>query len=421
MHLGFHKPSDGKLPRKVAFILCVGSRALQERAEEYCCKIGCMVAIKQAILLKKAIPNVESWIFYQDVRADGKGYEEFYARAREQGVKFVRGLAANVLPSNESLVVKAEDTITGTPLEEKFDMVVLSMGIKPKSDIEEISRIFGLHTGPDGFFMEKHYKLNPVDSAKEGVFVCGCALGPKDIRESVEEGMAAASRAATFIGLGELATSPEVPIIDRAKCNLCGECVTICPTAAITIADSTITVTPVACINCGACVPICPNEAIDQNNFTEKQLIAQVRGVSTGKSEKPKIITFVERRTAYSSLDLAGTRRLSYVASVRPIPVPSCMRISMKHLKNAFAYGADGVVFVEGDDSHFAGEKLLRHVNKLKQELREFGVSPLRLQSMTTTIPQYEKTAKLFETVNSRISRLGKISNEERSDLKEKI
>ena len=421
MHLGFKKPSDGRLPKKVAFVLCVGSRALQERAKEYCCKIGCMVAIKQAILLKKAVPNVEPWIFYQDIRADGKGYEEFYARAREQGVKFVRGLAARVLPTNDGLVVKAEDTIAGMPVEEKFDMVVLSMGITPRPDTEELAKIFGLHTGPDGFFMERHYKLNPVDSAKEGIFVSGCALGPKDIRESVEEGMAAASRAATFIGQGELEVSPEVPVIDRGKCDLCGKCVEICPTKAITIKDSSISVTPIACINCGACVPACPKDAIDQNNFREKQLIAQVQGVSMGELKEPKIIAFIERKTAYSSLDLAGTRRLSYIANIRPITVPSCMRIGIKHLLNAFAYGADGVVFVEGDDSPFAGEKLLKHVTELKKELQKYEISPLRLQSMTTTIPQYDKAVKLFATVNARISRLGKIKAEEREKLKEKL
>jgi heterodisulfide reductase subunit A len=421
MHLGFHKPSDGKIPRKVAFILCVGSRALQERAKEYCCKIGCMVAIKQAILLRKAVPNVEPWIFYQDVRADGKGYEEFYARAREQGVRFVRGLAAKVLPANDGLIVRAEDTIAGTPVEERFDMVVLSMGITPRPDTEEISKIFGLHTGPDGFFMERHYKLNPVDSTKEGIFVCGCALGPKDIRESVEEGMAAASRVTTFTGLGELATSPEVPIIDRMKCDLCGHCVAICPTDALIIRNSKLTFSPIACINCGACVPVCPKGAIDQNNFTEKQLIAQIRGITAEKTEKPKIIAFIERKTAYSSLDLAGTRRLSYTANIRPIAVPSCMRIGIKHLISAFINGADGIVFVEGDDSPFNGEKIRNHIRNLKKELQEYGISPLRLQSMTTTIPQYDKTVKLFETINTRVARLGKISEEERKTIKEKL
>jgi heterodisulfide reductase subunit A len=421
MHLGFHKQSDGQLPKRVAFILCVGSRALQERAKEYCCKIGCMIAIKQAIMLKKAVPNVEPWIFYQDIRADGKGYEEFYARAREQGVTFVRGLAAKVLPTGDGLIVKAEDTIAGTPVEEKFDVVVLSMGITPRSDTEEMAKIFGLNTGPDGFFMERHYKLNPVDSPKEGIFVCGCALGPKDVRESVEEGMAAASRVTTFIGLGELATSPEIPIIDRMKCDLCGNCVTICPTDALIIRNSKLILSPISCINCGACVPVCPKVAIDQNNFTEKQLIAQIRGITAEKTEKPKIIAFVERKTAYSSLDLAGTRRLSYTANIRPIAVPSCMRIGIKHLINAFINGVDAILFVEGDDSPFNGQKIRNHIINLKKELQEYGISPLRLQSMTTTIPQYDKTVKLFETINTRVARLGKISEEERKTIKEKL
>jgi len=421
MHMGFRKPSDGKTPRKVAFILCVGSRALQERAEEHCCKIGCMVAIKQALMLKRAVPGAEPWVFYQDIRADGKGYEEFYARAREQGVRFVRGLAAKVIPTNNELIVKAEDTIVGAPVEEKFDLVVLSLAITPRPDTERLSEMLGLHTGPDNFFLERHYKLNPVDSTKEGIFVCGCALGPKDVRESVEEAMAAASRAATFVGKGELTTSPEIPRIDPEKCDLCGECVSICPTKALAITESTVRVTPVSCINCGACVTACPKDAIDLTNFTEKQFLEQIRGVSEGKIEEPKIVAFVDRKTAYASLDLAGTRRLSYVSNIRPIAVPSCMRVGVKHLLTAFAYGADGVVLVEGDDSPFAGEKLRRHLTKLKKELRLHNINPLRLQSTITTIPQYDKTVDFFQMISNRISRLGKIPDEKRSKIREKL
>jgi len=421
MHMGFHRPSDGKPPKKVAFILCVGSRGLTERAKESCCKIGCMIAIKQAIMLKRAVPNVEAWIFYQDVRAVGRGYEEFYATAREQGIIFVRGLAAKVLPTNKGLVVKAEDTITGTPIEETFNMVVLSTAITPRPEVEKTAKILGLHTGPDGFFLEKHYKLNPVDSARTGTYLCGCALGPKDIRESVEEAMATASRAATFIGKGEFATSPEIPKIDQMKCDFCEECILVCPTNALSITNREIKVAPVLCINCGACVTACPKEAIDLTNFTDIQMIEQIRGISSGEIKEPKIIAFIERKTAYASLDLAGNRRLNYTSSVRPLSVSSCMRIGIKHLLNAFAYGADGIVFLEGDDSPFAGEKLRQHVVKLKKELQLYGIEALRLQSMITTIPQYDKTVNLFETINTRISRLGKISNEKRSKIKERI
>jgi coenzyme F420-reducing hydrogenase delta subunit/Pyruvate/2-oxoacid:ferredoxin oxidoreductase delta subunit len=230
--------------------------------------------------------------------------------------------------------------------------------------------------------------------------------------------MATASRAATFLGKGELESSPETPKIDLEKCDLCNKCVSICPTSAIRISDSQITFTPVSCISCGACVTVCPKDAIDLANFTDKQLIEQIRGVSEGELEEPKIIAFIERKTAYASLDLTGTRRLTYTSNVRPISVPSCIRIGIKHLLNAFAYGADGVVFVEGDDSPFAGEKLRQHLTKLKGELTRYNVNPLRLQSTTTTIPQYDKVVGFFQTISSRVSRLGKIPPEERNKIK---
>jgi heterodisulfide reductase subunit A len=417
----FRRPSDGKVPKKVAFILCVGSRALTERAKEHCSKICCMVAIKEAIILQKAVAGADPWIFYQDIRADGKGYEEFYARAREQGVRFVRGLAAQVVPTVNGLVVKAEDTIAGTPIEETFDLVVLSTAIVPRADSEELAKIFGLHTGPDGFLLEKHYKLNPVDSPRAGIYMSGCAVAPKDVRETVVEAMATASKAATLIGQGVLETSPEIPEIDSEKCTLCGDCILICPTKALSLFDSRIKVSAISCINCGACVTSCPTEAIDLKNFTDQQLIKQIRGISQGEMQKPKIIVFIERKTAYSALDLVGNKREIYKPNVRAVLIPSCIRISTKHVLTAFAYGADGVLFIEGDDSPFAGAKLREHVIKLKKELRTYSVNTMRLQSMVTTIPQYYKILDLFDTFNKRLTKFGKIPIEKRKKIREKI
>ncbi|MEM3640302.1 MAG: FAD-dependent oxidoreductase [Candidatus Bathyarchaeia archaeon] len=418
MRLGFRRPSDGKTPKKLAFILCAGSRALREGSKEYCCKIGCMVAIKQSIILMKAVPGADPWIFYQDLRAAGRGYEEFLSRAKDQGVKFIRGLPSRVIPTNNGLIVKAFDTISGVQIEETFDIVVLSAAIIPSSGTDFLSKLFGISTGTDGFLLEKHYKLDPVDSMRKAIFICGCALGPKDIRESVEGAMAAASRTATFIGKGELEHPPEVPMINHEKCNLCGECVAICPTGALIKTESTVNVVPVACVNCGACVTVCPREAVDLAHFTEKQFIEQIRGVCEGEIDEPKIIAFVEKNTAYASLDLAGTRRFSYISNVRPVPVPSCIRVGIKHLLNAFAYGADGVALIEGEDSPFAGEKLRQHVTNLKNELKRYGVNPLRLQSLTTTVPQYDKTVDFLQTMSNRIYRLGKIQQGEREKIK---
>lgn len=418
---GIHKPSDGKMPKKVAFILCVGSRMFNTGSgEEHCCKIGCMAAIKQATLLQKAVPDAEPWIFYIDIRADGKGYEEFYLNAQEHGVKFIRGRVAEVTPTGGGVFVRAEDTFLGARIEGIFDLVVLSLGIVPHPTTQDLAKKLGIHIGSDGFFLERHYKLMPVDSQREGVYICGCALSPKDVREATLEAMATASRAATFLGKGEISISPEVAHIIPERCDGCGECMKICPVNAIEATPTLLIVNPISCVGCGICVPRCPKQAIDLNHCNEAQLLAQIRGVSMGK-ESPQIIAFLEGTTAYASADLAGQTRLSYSPLVKIIRVPSTGRVGLRHLLAAFAAGADGVVFIEGDDSVFTEENLREHVIQLKKELRQYGVKSLRLIHTTTTIPQYDKILNIFETFIARISKIGPISKDVRSKIEEKL
>jgi len=420
---GICRPSTGKKLKKVAFVLCVGSRMKTMstgRGVEHCCKIGCMVAIKQSLLLLKEIPDVEPCIFYQDVRADGKGYEEFYANAREHNVRFVRGRVAEIVPSNDGVVVKAEDTVLGMPIEEKFDLVVLSLGMIPSSGNEKLSEILGIHLGSDGFLLERHFKLKPVDSAKEGIYLCGCALGPKDIRETVLESMSAAAKALSFIGKGEFSASPEIAKILPEKCNTCGECVTVCPVKASVIFDSEVKINPISCVGCGICVIACPNEAIDLKHCTEKQLIGQIQGISQGDTQ-PKIIAFLDQNTAYASADYAGQMRFSYTSNVRIIAVPSTGRIGLKHILHAFASGADGIALIEGDGSPFTEDMLRKRIRQLSKDIAANDVEPLRLISTTTTIPQYNKELELFDMLYRRISTLGRIKVETRREIKEKL
>jgi heterodisulfide reductase subunit A len=413
---GIHKPSDGKIPKTVAFILCVGSRMFDtEKGEEHCCKIGCMAAIKQAVLLQKAVPGVDPWIFYIDVRADGKGYEEFYMNAQEHAVKFIRGRVAEVTPTDSGVFVRAEDTFLGARFEGTFDMVVLSLGILSHPSTKELAEKLGIAIGQDGFFLERHYKLMPVDSQRAGIYVCGCALGPKDVRETTLEAMATASRVATFLGKGEISISPEVAYINPALCNGCGDCIKICPVNAIED-KPTITVNPISCVGCGICVPKCPRQAIDLNHCSEAQLFAQIQGVSK-EGEPPRIIAFLEGNTAYASVDLAGQNRLNYSPLVKIIRVPSTGRVGLRHVLSAFAAGADGIVFIEGDGSVFTKEALREHVIHLKRKLRDQGIRPLRLIHTTTTIPQYEKVLNFFKTVTARISKIGPVSNNTRMEV----
>ncbi|MFQ5758880.1 MAG: FAD-dependent oxidoreductase, partial [Candidatus Bathyarchaeia archaeon] len=417
------RPSNGKVAKKVAFILCVGSRMMnQDRGVEHCCNIGCMAAIKQAMLVQKVVPDAKPWIFYTDIRADGKGYEEFYATSQDHNVRFVRGRVAEVVPlkNDNKIVVRAEDTLLGSKVEGAFDLVVLTLGIIPGSGTKELAQKLGIQVGSDGFLLERHYKLRPVDSQREGVFVAGGALSPKDVRETTLEAMSTASRVATFVGKGEISVSPEVAYIIPEKCNLCGVCIDVCPVAAVEKSADSITINPVSCVGCGICVPRCPEEAIELNHCTDEQLLAQIRAVSEG-GESPKILAFLESEIAYGSADLAGQMRESYPSNVEIIRVPTTGRVGLKHLLHAFAAGADGIIFVGDHGGVFKEEALREQVIQFKKELRAYGVEPLRLISFTTTLPEYNKIISTFETCSSRISRIGPLSEETRSKIREKL
>jgi len=419
---GLRRPSNGKVAKKVAFILCVGSRTMnKEEGVEHCCKIGCMASIKQAMLLQKVVSDAEPWIFYTDIRANGKGYEEFYATAQEHNVRFVRGRVGEVVPLNPSeVLVKAEDTLISTQIEGKFDLVVLALGIVPSLGTEELAKKLGIQVGSDGFLLEKHYKLRPVDSQREGVFVAGCALGPKDVRETTLEAMATASRVATFIGKGEITVSPEVAYIIQEKCDKCGVCIEVCPVVAVEKTAREIMINPISCIGCGICVPRCPRGAINLNNSTEAQLMAQIRGLCKG-GMTPKIIAFLEKEIAYGSADLTGQFRVPYSPNVEIIATPSTGRIGLKHLLQAFAYGADGVILLEGHGGVFGEEAVREHAMQLKKGLSAYGIKSLRLISFTTTLSEYNKVLNVFETFSARISKIGPVPREKRLRIQEKL
>jgi heterodisulfide reductase subunit A len=415
------RPSNGQIAKRVAFILCVGSRMMNEEpGVEYCCKIGCMAAIKQAMIVQKIVPDAEPWIFYTDVRADGKGYEEFYTTAQDHNVHFVRGRVAEVLPQSGEILVRAEDTLLGAQVEGKFDLVVLTLGIVPSSGTQELAQKLGIQVGPDGFLLEKHYKLRPVDSQREGVFIAGCALSPKDVRESVLEAMSTASRVATLVGKGEISVSPEVAYIIPEKCDKCRICIKVCPVAAVEESPTGLKINPMSCVGCGICVPRCPRGAIDLKHCTEAQLMAQIGKVSEG-GRAPKIIAFLEKEIAYGAADLAGQSRASYSPNVEIIGVPSTGRVGLKHLLHAFASGADGVILLEDHGGVFTEEALRKHATELKKELRECDVQSLRLMSFSTTLPEYNKVLNTFETFNERISKMGPLPQETRLKIKEKL
>jgi heterodisulfide reductase subunit A len=185
---------NGKEPKDVVFIKCVGSRD-PHTGVPYCSRICCMYTAKHAHLVRDKIPDARITVFYMDVRAFGKGYEEFYDRVKREGVIYRRGEPSEVYRRRDKLVVSAEDTLLGKPIEVEADLVVLATAVVPRADIAEMAHLLGLERSPDGFFQERHPKLRPVDTLLDGVFLAGCCQGPKDIPDTVAQAKAAASSA----------------------------------------------------------------------------------------------------------------------------------------------------------------------------------------------------------------------------------
>ncbi|HME52228.1 MAG TPA: CoB--CoM heterodisulfide reductase iron-sulfur subunit A family protein [Candidatus Lokiarchaeia archaeon] len=275
------RPSDNKAPHSIAFIQCVGSRNCQVGMHPYCSRVCCMYAMKQARQYKEKHPESDVTIFYMDIRAFGKGYEEFYEiAAREYGINFIRGRASEIYenPENKNIVIRAEDTLLKRPVELEFEMVVLSVGLEPRKDMQTISRMVGVAQTGDGFLMEAHPKLRPVDTLSDGVFIAGAVQGPKDIPDAVAQAKGAASAAASLMARGEVEIEPYFSKINEAMCSKCLSCIDLCPYGAISFDkyEDVVRINEVLCKGCGTCAAACPCGAISQNHFREKQIFAML-------------------------------------------------------------------------------------------------------------------------------------------------
>jgi len=271
------RPSNLKKPKHIAYIQCVGSR--NERYNRYCSRVCCMAALKQARQIREKYPDIQVSIFYIDLRAFGKGYEEFYeTTAREYGVNLIRGRVSEVRPSftSDRLVVRAEDTLLAQPVEVEADMVVLSCGLEPPEDAEELCRLLGIQRSADGFLLEAHPKLRPVDTNTDGIFICGVAQGPKDIPDSVAQAKGAAASALAMLSRGQVAIQPYYAVVDEDLCAGCGVCEAACPYGAVKVVEGRAQVTEAQCKGCGTCAAACPNNAIAPQHFTTHQILAQL-------------------------------------------------------------------------------------------------------------------------------------------------
>lgn len=275
------RPSDGAEPRQIVFISCVGSRD-ESVGRPLCCNVGCMYIAKQAILTKEHIPDSQSYIFYIDIRANGKGYEEFTRRAQtEYGALYIRGRVGKIYPRGGKLVVMGTDTLAGDQVEIEADMVVLATGFTAAQGASELARKLNISYDEYEFMTEGHPKLRPVETNTGGVFLAGACQGPKDIPTSVAQASAAAAKVAGLLSKGELETSPMVAEVNQLKCVGCFKCREVCPYRAIEeqeLPGGRVVARVIAslCQGCGLCNVACPPSVIPLKGYTDNQLIAEV-------------------------------------------------------------------------------------------------------------------------------------------------
>jgi heterodisulfide reductase subunit A len=407
------RKADGNRVKKVAYVLCAGSRT-RKVGMPYCSKICCNYAIKQSVILRKTFPYMQVYVYYIDIRAAGRGFEEFYVRSMEDyGVKYIHGKVSDIQKGTNGIMVRAEDVTLGEIIENEFDMVVLCTAMMPSKGTAELAKLMKVPLGEDGFVSEKHPKLDPVSTHRSGIFAAGVVLGPKDVRDSVIDGRSTAGQVVEFLGTGKMLVDPVKAIVaDGMKCTKWKACETICPVKAIQV-DEVPRVDSIACIGCGACVSECPERVFELAHYTDSQVDSEMSGLLDAASPDLRIVGFFGDTLAYVAADSAGTARLEYPPSIRMMRVPSAARMGRREILRAFAYGADGVILSDeegGEIAHIVEERL----KGLASELDALGIGKDRVAFVPMLLPIYKVLPKHIDNFDKKIRQLGKVPTDAR-------
>jgi heterodisulfide reductase subunit A len=406
------RPSDRQIPTRIGFIQCVGSRSVN-RGVPYCSNICCMNTIKQTLQVSEHYPETRQKVFYIDIRAFGKGFEDLYRRSREEGVDYVRGLPGTVEenPETRELTVHVENTLTGKREVHHLDMLVLATALVPRrvngNGKRSVDEILSLSHTSDGFVMEAHPKLKPVDAPTRGVYFAGCVEAPKDVKDSVTQAGAAASRAGNLLGAGEVRIEAITAQLLSDLCAQCKICAKVCPFNAIVEAEKKLDRYPdfieAACAGCGTCAAECPFDAIIMRHFEDAQITAQIDAI-LAENPMEKIVAFACNWCSYAGGDTAGTARLQYPPAIRLIRTMCSGRVDQKFIWHAFENGAP-MVLVSGchfSDCHYidAVTWTQQRVEKVWTQMEKLGIRPERLQLEWISAAEGQKFARVMRELD---------------------
>ncbi len=407
------RPSDGGQPRRICFVQCVGSRSMN-LGKPYCSRVCCMYAIKEAMQVKEIDESIEVVIFYTDIRAFGKGFEEMYDKAaKEYNISFIRGRVAEIFEDKETgnVTVRVEDTLLGEMLELEFDLVVLSVGLDYNPDNELLSTILRIPLDENGFYLERHPKLHPSDTFVKGIFLAGTCQGPKDIADTVAHAGLAATKAMSFLSEPKLELELISPRIDQSKCMFCLLCSRACDSNAIKFELDRVIIDETACQGCGACAAMCPSGALIYPSQKDEQILAMIDAATEEPVERPLIISFLCNWCGYAAADRAGVFRMKYPTAIKSIWIPCTARLSAQIILKAFEKGVDGVLIIgcHENDCHyrvgFAKERV--RIKKVRELMEALGINKERLLLESASASEAERIVKIMRGFVDKIIELG--------------
>jgi heterodisulfide reductase subunit A len=413
------RPSDGKPAKKIVFVQCAGSR--DRRYNPYCSGICCMISLKNASLIKEANPDAEVSICYIDIRTTGREHEYYYERARDMGIKFIKGRPTEIYADEEKgkLIVDVEDALLKRFLDLEADLVVLATAMVPPEGTAELAELLDIDLEADGFFKEYNAKLRPTETKQKGIFLCGGTTFPKDAPTASLHAHSAALKAAKFLNSGKIIKDLRTAFVNDEYCGDCEFCPVMCPFGAITLEPTTenhfvARVNDLLCEGCGVCVGTCPLNAIELKNSKPNQMAAQIDALlSMNGTSKPLVLAICCQECGHTAVDSSGMAKMEYPANVRIIKVPCAGIVRVNQILDAFKAGAQGVMIVgcKTDGCHYevGSENAEKKADSAKVLLKEYGIEPERLEMFKMVYIEGAQFAEAAQMMTERVAKLGKL------------